>query len=256
MKKAKPHDWTDEQKDYMKKIIPGRSRKKIHEMFNNKFNLDLTFNQVVGFMKRNNLKTGFDGRFVKGQEVWNKGIKGLVFEGSEKGWFKKGQVPSNYRPVGSERIDSKDGYVIVKVSDEGTYKSRWRHKHVVEWEKNNGTVPDNHVVSFLDSDRTNSDIENLMLLSRRQLALMNKYDLFSDDPEVTKTGITLVSLMQKINDFELYDGDFEKVEEYIEKAEIKGIKRETLLARLRRGWKIKDAINSPLNSRPYGRKVK
>src|SRR5699024_2507694 len=135
--------------------------------------------------------------------------------GGEKGWFKKGDIPSNYRPVGSERIDNKDGYIVVKVSDEGIYQKRWRHKHVVEWEKHNGKVPKDHVIAFLDGDKMNTGIDNLVLLSRRDLVFMNKNDLFSDDPETTRTGITLVRLMQKVNDFELSSGDMEKLKDYI-----------------------------------------
>lgn len=30
--------------------------------------------------------------------------------------------PSNHKPVGSERIDSKDGYVLIKVAEPRTWK--------------------------------------------------------------------------------------------------------------------------------------
>lgn len=110
--------FTDQQEEFLKKNVKGTGNQKLTEMFNKKFRTDFSVTQVKGWKRRNKLSSGLDGRFVKGQEVWNKGMKGLVIEGSEKGWFEKGDVPINYRPVGSERICSKDGYVIVKVSDE------------------------------------------------------------------------------------------------------------------------------------------
>lgn len=249
MSYTRPHVWTDEQKDYMKKIVPGRYRKEIHKMVNEEFNLNLTFNQVIGFMKRNNLKTGFDGRFIKGQEVWNKGMKGLVIEGSQKGWFKKGVRSSNYRPVGSERVDSKDGYIIIKVQDEGKFQERWKHKHIVVWEKHHGKVPEDHVVVFLDTDRTNTDITNLELLSRAELSRMNRENLFSDDPEITKAGINLVRLKQNVFDIEIKGKDKNKYDEYVRKAKMNGIDEQTLIARRKRGWSMKDAIYKPLHFR-------
>jgi|SRR5690625_1314833 len=248
MSRAVPHTWTEEQEEYMKSVVTGRSRMAIREEFNKEHNLDLTLNQIVGYMKRNNLKTGLTGRFEEGRKPWNRGLEGLN-TGGEKGWFKRGEEPINYRTVGSERVDSKDGYVRIKVQDGGSYQERWRHKHVVEWEKVNGKVPDNHVIAFLDTDRSNISLDNLVLLSRSELLLMSKNDLFSSDPEVTKTGLNLVKLMKKTRDLGMYEGEAENIKEHIEKAERNGINEATFTARLRRGWGLKDSISKPLHYR-------
>ena len=44
------------------------------------------------------------------------GKKGICADGCERTWFKKGHIPANYRPVGSERVNA-DGYIEVKVAD-------------------------------------------------------------------------------------------------------------------------------------------
>src|SRR5690625_2423676 len=172
---AKPHKWTDEQEKYIKKIVKGRSRKETHRMVNKKFGLSLTFNQIVGYMKRNGLTTGFDGRFKKGQPSWNKGMKGLN-TGGEKGWFVKGQKSINYKKIGSEMVDV-DGYVRIKVQDHGTYPERWRAKHRILWEKKYGKIPEGYAVIFGDGDKANLDIDNLVLVSRAQLAVLNNRGL-------------------------------------------------------------------------------
>lgn len=246
---AKPHKWTDEQERYIQNIVRGRSRKEIHEKVNKKFGLELTYNQVIGYMKRNKLKTGFTGRFVKGQESWNKGMKGVVFPGSEKGWFAKGERPSNYKPVGSERIDSQDGYILIKVSDYGRYQDRWKLKHKVRWEKEYGKIPDDHVIIFLDSDRKNCELSNLEMISRKTLVYMNKNDLFSEDPQLTRTGINLAKIYQKTSELKLHGNDKEEFNKHMSKAKSNGIKKNTFLYRLKRGWSLQDASSKPLNYR-------
>lgn len=250
MKKAKPHKWTTEQIDFVKSNLKGTPYKTIREMVNKQFGLSLTLEQVGGFLKRNGLTNGRDTTFEGGKPPWNKGKKGLHFEGSEKGWFTKGQKPKNYRPVGSERICSKDGYILVKVKDDGKYQDRWRLKHLVVWEKAYGKVPENHAIIFLDSDRGNVTLENLKMITRTDLATMNKYNLFSSDPEVTKTGLKLARLNQEISSLELHGGDKEKFKKHLLKAKSLGIQEQTFLARLRRGWSIKDAANKPLHYKP------
>lgn len=246
--RVKPHKYTDEQIKFVRNNIKGTPYRKMQELFNEKFNTEITYSQMKGFLARNKLTNGISAEFKKGHKSWNKGMKGLQL-GGEAGWFKKGERPINYRPVGSERIDTKDGYVIVKVQDEGTYQERWRHKHVVEWEKHYGKVPDNHVVAFLDSDKTNVDIENLTLLSRSELVRMNQDKLFSDDPEQTLLGIMLVRLNHKIMEADLIGDARADFEKYVERAARNGIARETFKARLRRGWSVRNAVNKPLYSR-------
>lgn len=236
-----------EQEEFLKNNVKGIGNKELTELFNEKFNTSFLVTQVISWKNRNKISSGLDGRFVKGQESWNKGMKGLNL-GGEKGWFKKGQDPINYRPVGSERIDSKDGYTIIKVQDEGTWPERWRHKHVVLWEEANGKTPENHVIVFADSDKENIVLDNLLLLSRSELARMNQGALFFDDPELTKTGLNIVRLNNKITDIEIYGGDREKFQKYIKIAESRGLTEPTFIARLKRGWSLEDSLNRPLHS--------
>ena len=197
--KGPRHIWSDEEKQYLAEITPGRGYKEIQSMMSCKFGFDYTHHQIKGAITRNKLNTGRTGRFEKGHATWNKGTKGLTKANVTS--FKKGQKSHNYKPVGSERI-TKDGYCEIKVSDTGR---RWKSKHLVVYEKHHGKVPRGSVVIFLDGDKRNFDIDNLHLVTRNQLAMLNKNSLIQKDAELTKTAINVVDLMKKISAIEKKD---------------------------------------------------
>ena len=197
--KGPRHIWSDEEKQYLAEITPGRGYKEIQSMMSCKFGFDYTHHQIKGAITRNKLNTGRTGRFEKGRATWNKGTKGLTKANVTS--FKKGQKPHNYKPLGSERI-TKDGYCEIKVSDTGR---RWRPKHVLIYEKHHGKVPKGSAVIFLDGDKRNFDIDNLYLVTRSQLAMLNKNSLIQKDAELTKTAINVVDLMKKISAIEKKD---------------------------------------------------
>ena len=71
-------------------------------------------------------------------------------------------------------------------------------KHRKVWEDNFGPIPKGHSVCFLDGDKTNYDISNLILLSQEELIRMNHNDYFSSDPKLTKLGAGITKLTRKI----------------------------------------------------------
>lgn len=188
--------WTEEEKKHLTEIVSGRSHQEITEMMVDKFNLDYTKTQIAAAIKRYGLNTGRTGRFEKGHVPFNKGTKGLT--GANKTSFKKGNVPHTYLPIGSEAI-TRDGYTIVKVSDQGTRNQRWRPKHRLIWEKHHGPVPDGHAIVFGDGDKTNLSIDNLILVTRAQLSVMNTKKLIKNDVELTQAGANIAQLMVAIN---------------------------------------------------------
>ena len=123
----------------------------------------------------NNLrKHGITHRFKKGQEPWNKGISGYMKANITS--FKKGQMPINFVEIGTERIDS-DGYTYVKIDN----PNKWKLKHRKIWEDNFGEIPKSHAVIFLDRNKTNFDLFNLILVHRRDLLYMNQHGKYPDD---------------------------------------------------------------------------
>lgn len=90
--------------------------------------------------------------------------------------FKKGQRPSTWKPIGSERINV-DGYIEVKVAE----GKPWRHKHRVMWEEAHGPVPDGYIVSFVDGNKQNCALSNLKLVARADAMRQNSVANYPDD---------------------------------------------------------------------------
>jgi len=187
------HSYSPEQIAFLKENVYGHSRKEITSMFNTHFGLELGDNQITAFIKNHHLKTGLDGRFPKGSTPFNKGKKGVG--GWEPTQFKQGNRPYNYKPVGTERINT-EGYVDIKIADPRT----WKQKHIIIWEEANGLVPAGFVLIFADSNRLNVTLENLLMVSRSELAIMNKRGLITNNYELTKTGIVIADIHLKISE--------------------------------------------------------
>lgn len=192
VKNSVKHVWTEEQKAYLGEITPGRHYKEIMELVNKKFGLELMQTQIKRAINSNGFKTGFTGRFEKGNVPYNKGKKGLTTANVTS--FKKGQRPVNYRPVGSE-ITNRAGYVEIKVADPNV----WKLKHRWLWEQHNGPVPKGYALIFADGDKSNIAVDNLIMVSKAQLVRLNQNGLIQDSKELTETAINVVDLMVKIS---------------------------------------------------------
>lgn len=193
------HKWTKFELDYLKLISWNRSSKDIVRMFNDHFKLDMSCNSIVGAMKRNNIKTGRTGCFSKGHIPHNKGKKMSpeVYEKAKATMFKKGNIPPNYRPVGSERT-TVDGYREIKVAD----PNKWELKHRYIYEQHYGKIPKEDIVIFLDNDKTNFDINNLKRISRKEHLYMNKNNFRFDDRDTTDAAVNIAKLAIKTREME------------------------------------------------------
>lgn len=190
------HRYTPEQIKYLVSIVSGHSYKEIIEMFYDRFKVQLTVSQVNSFIGNRKLNTGRTGRFEKGCLPFNKGKKGTG--GWEPTQFKRGHKAHNWVPIGTERINA-DGYVDIKIQD-GKLQKNWKGKHILIWEGRNGPVPKGHVVIFGDGNNRNFDPSNLILVSRKQLAILNKNKLIQNDTDLTRTAVITADLILKIGE--------------------------------------------------------
>jgi hypothetical protein len=135
----------------------------------------VTAAKIVSWRKRNGIATGRTGRFEKGSTPPNKGRKGYAPPGSEKGWFRKGQMPHNTQGAGHESIDD-DGYVWIIVAETNPHTGAATHrvmKHRWLWEQANGPVPAGHALKCLDGDKANTDPSNWECVPRALLPRLN-----------------------------------------------------------------------------------
>lgn len=185
--------YTDEMIDYLREIASDRSDRETTQMFNDKFDLNVGVKAMSSLKKRYGIVSGRDGRFKKGHEPWNKDMKGLQCGGVET-QFKKGNRPLNTVDVGTEGM-REDGYLYVKIAEPNV----WKLKHHIVWEEVNGPIPDGYVILFGDKDRLNFDIDNLILISRAELITLNRHGLIQDDAELTKIGLNIAKVIQKVS---------------------------------------------------------
>ena len=188
--------YTDDIINFLREIAPGKTYKEIVEIFNKKYDLEMTIKKLSSLLGKKKIKTGTTGCFRKGFIPWNKGKKGYM--GANKTSFKKGNKPKNWRPVGSERIND-EGYTLIKVSNEGGMWKRWALKHRVVWEQHHKKkIPKGSVIIFADGNKNNLNIENLICVTRNELKVLNRCRLISSVPELTKTGLNVVKLKIKL----------------------------------------------------------
>ncbi len=164
-KSSKPqHKWTVKQHEFLKEAATEVSAVELVELFNSEFGTNLTFSQVINYKRRHCWKNNRVGE-----------------------------------EIGTER-EKISGVIEVKIA-KGNGKKDWKSKHVLIWEKHNKQeVPKGHVVIFGDRNNRNFDINNLVLVSQRQLAMLNKNGLIKNDVELTKIGVTLAEIQMKMKE--------------------------------------------------------
>ena len=171
-------------------------------LFNEKFGTNLTKSKIWNIAQNHGIKCGIPGgqiqkgqrispgtEFKKGNIPWSKGRKGLSYPEMVKTQFQKGHQPHNYRPIGSE-VTSADGCVWVKIADPNIR----REKHRIVWEAHNGPIPKGYVILFADKNKSNCELENLILVSRAEMAVLNRFKLITDNAELTRLGVTIAKL--------------------------------------------------------------
>ena len=145
--------------DFLRPLRTGGTEiNELTRLFNQYFYTEYTKTQILNCCIKNGIKSGRSGQFKKGLIPWHAG--------------KKGVIKSRAVLDGATRID-KSGYVLVKAEGEGG-SSNFRPKNRVIWEQHHGAIPKGHVIVFADQDSNNFDIDNLICVPRRDLAILNK----------------------------------------------------------------------------------
>ena len=155
--------WTEEYIGYLREIAEGKSHKEITKLMSDKFNYGFNVKQIRNLLHRNGIKTG----------------------------TKSGIKPKKTNAVSHLG----NGYTMIKV--EG---GKWKHNHRYIYEKYHGKIGEGNYIIFLDGDKTNFSIDNLVEVSKKQLLYINKNNLKYDNAELSKAGIEVANLMIKANE--------------------------------------------------------
>lgn len=116
-------------------------------------------------------------QFKPGHVPANKGLRrpGFCRGRMAETQFKKGHFPfnrdANFRVIGALRVNT-DGYLDMRTSFERGALG-WTALHRILWEDAHGQVPPSMALVFKDGDRLNVCLDNLELISRRELMARN-----------------------------------------------------------------------------------
>lgn len=91
-------------------------------------------------------------------------------------------------PIGTEYVKS-DGMTLIKVS-----KDKWEYKQRYLYEKKYGKLPKDKMVIFLDGNRNNLKLKNLMAVTTPEYNCIRNKGLISNNIDSMKTAILAARL--------------------------------------------------------------
>lgn len=150
----------DVHEKWIRENAPGIRNEKLTNLFNKKFNMDVTVGQIKKFKNAHHISSGFK---------------------------------SCNLPIGSERIVH--GYILVKVAEPNI----WIDKQRIIYESVHGKIPSGHRVIFADNNNRNFDINNLILVTNAEALIMNTNKLRYSDADLTKSGVLIAKIIDKTN---------------------------------------------------------
>lgn len=191
------YNYSEENVKFLIENVKGISHKELTRRFNERFNTNLSESAIANMKRKLKLTNGIDTKFKKGQTSWNKGKKMSPeqYEKCKKTMFQKGNnAARNERKLFDERVDV-EGYTYIKVKQ----PNKWVLKHRWIYEKEKGEIPKGYNLIFADGDKQNFDLDNLILVSNAELFIMNQKGLYKRDKDLTKVGVTVAKVFDKIN---------------------------------------------------------
>lgn len=160
----------------MYKIAPKKTIYKLLDIAINKYGYNITKDMLMQYLSK--------------REIRYKGYNP-----------NKAKAMGNKIPIGTEYVKP-DGMVLVKVTPN---KWKYKQRHIYE-QYYKVELPKDIMVIFLDGDRTNFDINNLMAVSTPEYNCIKNKDLLSNNAMVTKTAILGARLYYKIKAKEKENG--------------------------------------------------
>ena len=195
----------------------GVGNRELTRLVNEEFGTRFSETQITKFRYSRGYRSGLDTRIKPGQHLspatqfkkgdipyvmsrkWDEFMSSESQEKSRQNLFPKGHKPHNWAPVGTERVKS-DGYLWRKIAE----PNKWKQVHIILWEEKNGLIPEGMCLTFLDGNRMNTALENLLLISRKENRIMNAdwNNDRTDNAGMTKAHIGIRRIQTRIDEIE------------------------------------------------------
>lgn len=168
--------YTKEQRQFIINNVKGTKYRVLAEMFNDEFNESKSRQQIKDYCTRHNLRNDVSSRETQ---------------------FRTGHDQYNViKPLGTEKQTSK-GEVMIKVredAEDGRYWENWELKKVVVWESYYGKKPKDLMVLNLNADKTDCNIENLILVEVHETMWLYRLGYVFNDPQLTLSALYYIRL--------------------------------------------------------------
>lgn len=212
--------FNEEESNFLKENARGRLAIELTEMFNKKFNRNITIKQIQEYKKTHKLTSGLKVSYTEEEkEYFYKIYKGkstteITRLLNEK--FNKNYTRNNIRKfINYHKL--RTGYIEyfpdMKRKEERSYKKRgrtvyrvrnennkWESKAKYLYRKNIGEVPKDCCIILLDGSDNNFELDNLYPINKRVNAFMQSRRLYFKNKEMNKTSIMALELMLKCAD--------------------------------------------------------
>ena len=171
------HEFSDEEKEFIKKYYPDHGPEKTVEMLKEVFGTNRTLSSVKTMA---NSKLGLKVRGAFKEEIERKRLEGLRAKIS--------------REIGTLRPDNvnKKGHTNYKIK---IGPNKWKAAGVVIWEQTYGPIPKGYRIIYLDGDNSNLSVDNLYLATHKiAYAVTTNKCYQSKNSEITKALIKYYEL--------------------------------------------------------------
>lgn len=150
--------------DYFKQIVNNHTTQEIIDLWYNKFGEIITKNQIRSVKYRNKLYSNIKTTFSKERQPKDRPTKPMFAE--------------------KEHLIKNE-------------KGKWVYKGRYIYELQNGKIPQNKTIMFLDGNRKNCKMSNIKIVTKRERIIIARNQLYFKNAELTKTGLLIAKLKLK-----------------------------------------------------------
>lgn len=177
-------NYTKEEIDFIVQNVNKYYVPKLVEMFNKKFNANMTIYKMKNFKHRYNLRSNLPKNPLTGKEPTKR------YNQTRKEWLDKVTNDIGYE------MKRKDGTIYIKVNNKVGATDNYMTKAQYIYTKKYGEIPKGYVLMHKDNNKENNCIDNLLLVKRSDFTYLKASGLISKDNKIIETAF----LLKKLND--------------------------------------------------------